>query len=175
MKKAFNSISHSKLLAKLGVIGVQGKLLLWFKSFLVNRRQRVRLNDAISDWVRVTSGVPQGSVLGPTLFIIYISDLPTVVTHSHVSLYADDTKLYFGFRKDSLVTPNLLQEDLTAIANWMINRQLSLSLPKCTVLHCGNNNPGTFYYLNDFQLTNVDSMRDLGVIMSANLRPTEHI
>jgi ribonuclease P/MRP protein subunit RPP40 len=175
LKKAFNSISHSKLLAKLFAVGVQGKLLLWLRNFLLNRRQRVKVNDAISDWERVPSGVPQGSVLGPTLFIIYISDLPNAVTRSCISLYADDTKLYFGFKKDSLAMPNLLQDDLTAVAAWIVNRQLSLSLPKCTVLHCGNNNPNTFYFLNDLQLENVNTMRDLGVIMSWDLKPSEHI
>ena len=90
--KAFDSVPHKRLLSKLKTYGVRGKLLRWIESFLTGRLQRVLIQGDASSWCPVTSGIPQGSVLGPTLFIIYVNDLPDSVTNS-VSMFADDTNL----------------------------------------------------------------------------------
>ena len=90
--KAFNSVPHKSLVIKLQSYGVEGKVLQWIQSFLSDRRQKVYVSRAGSSWSYVTSGVPQGSVLGPVLFVCYINDMPEVVK-SMIYLYADDAKI----------------------------------------------------------------------------------
>lgn len=92
-QKAFDSVPHKRMITKLEGYGIKGELLKWVEDFLCRRNQRVVIGGAPSNWSDVTSGIPQGSVLGPTLFLIYINDLPDVVK-SMVKLFADDTKLY---------------------------------------------------------------------------------
>ena len=93
--KAFDTVSHSKLIAKLECYGIRGPILSWIKAFLSNRLQAVRLEGILSDFIPVKSGVPQGSVLGPLLFLLYINDLPDVCRYAILKLFADDSKLYF--------------------------------------------------------------------------------
>ena len=92
-KKAFDKVPHKRLLQKLRSYGIRGKVYAWIKEFLTNRRQRVVVNGQYSEWKKVTSGIPQGSVLGPTLFIIFINDMPEVIACC-MKLYADDAKIY---------------------------------------------------------------------------------
>lgn len=92
-QKAFDSVPYNRLLVKLEAYGVTGNILKWIKNFLSDRQQRVMINGIASEWTEVTSGVPQGSVLGPLLFILYINDLPDIVK-THCKLFADDAKIY---------------------------------------------------------------------------------
>ena len=89
--KAFDTVAHERLLIKLKGYGVNGKVLSWVKAFLTDRGQKVLVNQSQSDWATVTSGIPQGSVLGPLLFIIFINDLPDCVK-SAIKIFPDDTK-----------------------------------------------------------------------------------
>ena len=91
--KAFNTVPHKRLIHKLMAYGIGGKLLEWLQSFLSDREQSVVINSVFSSWRPVTSGVPQGSVLGPLLFAIYVNDLPSIVS-SNLFMFADDLKLY---------------------------------------------------------------------------------
>ena len=85
---------HERLLLKLSSLGINGKVLSWLRSFLIYRKQRVVINGAYSDWANVTSGVPQGTVLGPLLSLLYVNDLDSVVKSSKIKLFADDVLLY---------------------------------------------------------------------------------
>jgi hypothetical protein len=170
--KAFNSVSHPKLLRKLHALGVRGKLLRWIKSFLSNRRQRVRIGNSFSAWRDLPSGVPQGSVLGPILFAIYVNDLPDAVQNSNVRLYADDSKLYFSV--NGVEDAALFQEDLDRIQAWANEWQLTLAMHKCSVLHCGFNNQRFDYTIANVPVAKALSYCDLGIIVTPDLKPSEH-
>jgi hypothetical protein len=96
LAKSFDSVCHARLIWKLQSYGVKTTLLNWFKNYLPVRRQRVVINGAFSSWREVRSGVPQGSILGPVLFIlyIYVNDMPDIVQNSNVVMFADDSKCY---------------------------------------------------------------------------------
>ncbi|CAB4026035.1 Hypothetical predicted protein [Paramuricea clavata] len=111
MSKAFDKVSHAALIAKLERYNTSGSLLDWFSSYLYNRRQRVTTLGATSSKKPVSSGVPQGSILGPILFFLYVNDLPDVVKNSSVACFADDTKIFR--RVDSICDADLLQTDLS--------------------------------------------------------------
>ena len=97
--KAFDSVPHLRLLNKLSASGIGGKLHAWISAYLTGRKQRVTVNGAHSGWSQVKSGIPQGSVLGPTLFTIFINDLPNVIKNS-VYIFADDTKIFADVSKN---------------------------------------------------------------------------
>ena len=169
--KAFDSVSHSKLLIKLSRYGVKGKTLGIIKDFLSNRKFRVKVGDSYSNEFPVTSGVPQGSVLGPILFLIYINDLPDGID-SCVSLFADDVKMIVSC-KDIMTT----QHDLTKLGAWQKTWLLKFNTAdaKCKVLHIGKNNPRHTYYLDGVALPIVDSEKDLGVFVDEKLNWKENI
>ena len=130
--KAFDSVPHERLLLKLESLGISGNLLEWMRSFLTKRFQRVVVNGSYSDWAPVTSGVPQGSVLGPLLFLLYIDELSSIPNVCKLKLFADDVLLYFCVK--SVKDCQLLQNDLSAIVSWSKLWQLNLNPLKCEAL-----------------------------------------
>ena len=145
LHKAFDSVPHRRLLMKLSVYGIQGKIATWLSEFLGGRLQRVVLNQATSGWTPVISDVPQGSVLGPLLFLLYVIDIPDLV-QSNLKMFADDIKIYRAIysTSDSL----LLQQDLDKLSEWTQKWLLRFSVPKCVVLTLGNSRP-TNYTMTD--------------------------
>ena len=129
--KAFDTVPHQRLLVKLKGYGIGGTVLQWIEAFLSGRLQRVVLNGSISIWAKVTSGIPQGSVLGPLLFICFIHDMPSVVA-SPVHLFVDNTKLYR--RITTLEDHKALQDDITNLEDWSIKWNLRFNSNKCKVM-----------------------------------------
>ncbi len=170
--KAFDSVSHSKLLLKLSSYGIRGSLLKWIDVYLSNRRQRVRVGDAYSTWLPVTSGVPQGSVLGPLLFLIYVNDLvDQIPPEVAVRLFADDVKLFAH-----CANTGALQRALDRLHAWALLWQLGVSIPKCAILPIGHEPTTTpaDLTLNGIRLETVTECRDLGVTVSGTLKFSAH-
>ena len=134
LTKAFDKVPHQMLLPKLKCYGIPGPLLEWFRSYLTNRSQRVAVEGTFSTWLPVTSGVPQGSILGPLMFLVYINDLPDYPQNdSQIALFADDSKLYRTI--DSPNTSYLLQQDLDCLHKWCHDWAMSFNVSKCKVMH----------------------------------------
>ena len=163
--KAFDSVPHRRLLSKLRSYGITGKTLSVIKDFLKNRSFRVRIGGKYSKLYHVLSGVPQGTILGPLLFIIYINDLPGGLS-SFVSLFADDLKL-LNMTKNSSIT----QKDLDYLTDWQNTWLLKFNTDdkKCKIMQVGKNNPVTEYYLNGKPLPIIKEEKDLGVLVSDKL------
>jgi hypothetical protein len=170
-KKAFDSVPHIRLLEKLRSLGIAGNILNWLADFLKDRKQRVVINGVTSGWKEVTSGVPQGSVIGPTLFLVFINDLQFECKNSSMLLFADDTKLYREV--NNLTDWRLLTEDLNRVFEWSLKWQLHFNKTKCKVMHIGKKNNQYKYVLdkNDIlsELQAVTEEKDLGVIIDDKL------
>ena len=178
-RKAFDSVSHPKLLTKLQAYGISGLLLAWIKDFLQYRSQSVVLANHQSNLIPVISGVPQGSVLGPTLFLLYINDVSLIFQNLSVTckLYADDIKLYSCYTVDCQFIPDLA-EAIERLFIWSQTWQLHLAVNKCFM--CDIKNAKVFpcthsYMLNNHSLLYVDSIRDLGVTIDSRLKFDKHI
>ena len=132
--KAFDKVNHDLLLVKLHNFGIRGNLLRWFRGFLSGRFQRVTALGVTTKPLPVLSGVPQGSILGPLLFIIYINDLPKYVSHdTTMAVFADDTKCHRPIKNSQ--DKETLQSDLDNITNWCHDWKMELNQSKCGVLH----------------------------------------
>ena len=173
--KAFDTVPHQRLKCKLKSYGIDGELLSWIEGFLSGREQRVRVNGELSKPKAVISGIPQGSVLGPLLFVVYINDLPDVVC-SNVLLFADDTKIFrhVATKDDALQ----LQKDIDALARWSDDWLLKFNIKKCHVLSMGKFNNIQYthrYHLDHMEIEHVFEEKDLGVTMDMELNFQEHI
>ena len=134
-RKAFDSVAHRHLIYNLQSVGIKNKALKWCKSFLEERTQRVRVENAMSNSIPVTSSVPQGSVLGPVLFIIYINDIVAQAEKSNGNLFADDAK--FDLAVDNENDRDDLQNDINNITRWSEEWKMSFNYDKCKILHVG--------------------------------------
>ena len=172
--KAFDSVPHQRLLLKLEAIGIRGYLLQWIRSFLTNRLQRVVINGRYSPWLPVKSGVPQGSILGPLLFILYVNDIYSVIHHSKHGMFADDLSIYTEVSTTADCV--LLQHDLDGIVQWSKQWQLQLNCSKCEALNVSNKrSPLLYTYTISSQPIQWSSQcRYLGVLIDSHLRWKAH-
>jgi hypothetical protein len=113
--KTFDKVPHIRLINKLHSYGISNQTCVWVKNFLSNHKQRVQLNGSFSKWHNVMSGIPQGSVLGPVLFVLFINDLPLNV-ESDVCMFADDTKLYREIANQ--IDIKIIQNDINNLFKW---------------------------------------------------------
>ena len=169
--KAFDSVPHVRLLTKLESYGLAGNLLGWLRSFLSGRKQKVVLNGQSSPWCNVLSGVPQGSVLGPLLFNIYINDIVQQVK-SPVLQFADDLKMFRIINDAS--DYHQLQQDVNNLVAWANKWQLNFNVSKCHLLHLGKPHDYGSYSIGGTQISPNDSIKDLGVIIDKQLKFHEH-
>lgn len=173
LRKAFDSVCHDKLLTKLQGYGFSDNLIIWISAFLGNRFARVKCGNSFSDYLPVISGVPQGSILGPILFLLYINDLSDVIQFCNLGLFADDSKLYKVVNND--LDYNLFQSDLNNISDWLRKWQLSVNEDKCQHLHVGRANLNYTFFLNRVAINRADIVRDLGILFTSNLKWGQHI
>ena len=172
--KAFDKVCHRKLLLKLEHYGITGNILGWITDFLSDRTQRVMIRGTFSKSIAVKLGVPQGTVLGPLLFLVYINALPQYVK-SKIALFADDTYLYkiIKSKEDTLS----LQNDIDQLVNWEKLWSMEFHPDKCFLLRITNKHkytPGN-YQIHDHTLKLVESAKYLGITISKDLSWKKHV
>ena len=171
--KAFDKVSHEKLLLKMEAYGIDSILVRWVKGFLSNRRQRVVIGDNSSEWVEVTSSVPQGSVLGPLLFTIFINDLPENIKNQ-CKLYADDCKLIGVVEEEADLEQ--IQADIDSLQLWAKTWQMSFNYDKCKVMQFAKKNKEHEYTMDlgpevhPHKIEKSLVERDLGLMVSSDLK-----
>ena len=169
-QKAFDKVPHQRLLLKLKAHGIGDSITDWIEQWLTDRRQRVVVDGEVSNWKSVLSGVPQGSVLGPILFLIYINDLDESIT-SNVLKFADDTKLFRKVNTDG--DKQHLQNDLDRLVKWSEKWQMLFNFGKCKCLHTGHGNLNVNYKMGATVLGTTVKEKDLGVTISADMKVSE--
>jgi hypothetical protein len=177
ISKAFDRVWHKGLIWKLHKIGIRGRLLLWIENYLKERYQRVIINGQYSDWTKIIAGVPQGSVLGPLLFLVFINDITSVINHCKIRLFADDTCLFITV-DDREVAADLINKDLQNIQEWADKWLVTFSPPKTEALIISNKSNLDRHpklELNGETITEVKHHKHLGIILSHNLRWNAHI
>ena len=180
-KKAFDLVDHDILLTKLKLYGIRNETLLWFKSYLSQRQQQVSINNTKSSFRHISCGVPQGSILGPLLFLLFINDLPLYTNNVLTDMYADDTTLYFIHKSLEAIERNL-QTALNELNIWCKNNGMVLNTAKTKVMlittkqkRKGLGNADIDLNYNDDQLQTISSSKILGVFVDNNLCWSEHV
>ena len=174
--KAFDTVPHNRLKLKLQWYGITGITFQWISSFLAMRHQRVVIDNTFSSLTSVTSGVPQGTVLGPTLFLIYINDIIDNIHYSNIRLFADDIILYK--QVSSVNDANCLQIDLQSLQHWEEKWLLKFNISKCYVLKITRAKVHKVEYNYQFHntsLTELNSCKYLGVTIQSDLKWSQHI
>ena len=175
LRQAFDTVNHCILVNKLRTIGASEITVKWFESYLCNRTQKVSFNGVMSDALPMTVGVPQGSILGPLLFLIFINDMSSVIKHGNISMYADDTTLYVSDTNVNIISEKLT-EDIIEIKKWLGANKLFLNEDKTNVMLIGTSSKLHRVNDNDFnvcvnglKLDRVKKAKCLGVIIDDEL------
>jgi len=172
--KAFDKVPTARLLRKLASFGIGGEVWSWVKNWLTDRKQRVMVDGAKSSWKAVLSGVPQGSVLGPVLFVIFINDLEETVTATQLlKMFADDTKV----GQDVSVPGGAedLQRTIDNLWRWVSDWGMAFNVDKCHVMHFGSRNPKNKYFMNGRVLAETELEKDVGVLIANDAKPASHV
>ena len=168
--KAFDVICHQRLLLKLEAVGITGKVIEWLKDWLKGRKQRVRVEEEMSEWIEVISSVVQGSVLGGTLFDIFIDDIHKVVIDALIRMFADDTKVALKIKNSE--DGRKMQEIINNLVAWADKWAMKFNATKCKILHVGKNNPRFEYFMGDTKIEEADEEKDLGVWIDTTMKPS---
>ena len=181
LKRAFDTVDSSILLDKLKKIGLSSSAISWFRSYLTNRKQQVSIRQTLSNERYLSVGVPQGSILGPLLFLIYIDDVVQVLKQSNVIMYADDTTLYVvGSSYNELQIT--LQHELNVLGNWIRTNKLQLNVDKTKLMIIGSKQKLNSCHDNDISITyngieieHCASFKCLGVVIDKHLLWHDHV
>ena len=173
--KAFDKVPHDQLIHKLKMYNLDQKVIGWVQAFLAHRTQKVIIDNSYSNEVAVTSGVPQGSVLGPILFLLYINDLPDKIK-CKVRIYADDVVLYTEVMNNEPASENL-QADLDQLCRWCRDWKMSINVKKCAVMRMSGHKYSVTpnYFLNNLEVQVVHEYKYLGVHLSSKCSWQKHI
>jgi retron-type reverse transcriptase len=172
--KAFDKVPRQRLLNKLRAKGVDRKVVSWIENWLSNRTQNGCIQGEKSESCNVDSGVPQGTVLGPILFTVYIDNLEVEIVRRVLEVlivkFADDTK---GAKViESISDRDKLQEALDCLCDWADKWGMAFNISKCKIMHVGRNNPEYEYTMRGTALSKTDEERDIGVTISKNMKPS---
>ena len=179
LKKAFDTVDHTILIRKLEKMGVRGNLLLWIENYLLERVQKTICNNNLSEIMDVKCGVPQGSILGPLLFLVYINDINDIFGKANFQLYADDTVIYNSGTSMAEIKNNL-QENVDIFTNWCVVNKLTINTKKTKIMIFGSRynikrNPTMDLLINGEKLQIVPTYKYLGINLDQTLNYNYHL
>ena len=169
--KAFDKICHERLMLKLDAVRIGGKVKEWLRDWLSGRKQRVRVEEELSEWIDVLSSVVQGSVLGGTLFDIFIDDIRKVVMDALIRMFADDTKV--ALRVETEEDRIKMQKIIDNLVQWADEWAMSFNTAKCKILHVGRKNPRFEYKMKGIKIEEAEEEKDLGVWINTSMKPSK--
>ena len=174
LSKAFDCLDHELLIAKLNAYGFSRSALLFVRSYLDNRKQRVKVNGSFSTWTKTSLGVPQGSVLGPLLFNIYLNDLFLFLEETEVCNYADDTTIYTcGPNVENVLAK--LENDALVISEWFPNNRMKLNEDKCHLMIFGGKSNEVSVKIGEASVKESKEEKPLGIIFDQTLSFKQHV